>query len=395
MNWKVIFREKQCCVIIPTYNNAGTVKQVIEDVKQYCEEIIVVNDGATDNSKEILDEIEGIDLITFEKNRGKGTALRKAFKHAFSRGFQYVITLDSDGQHYAKDLPHFLNKLETEPNTIIIGSRNMTQENVPGTSSFGNKFSNFWFFFETGINLPDTQSGYRLYPLKPLSKIWLITWRYEFEVEVLVRAAWNHVKVICIPIDVYYPPKDERITHFRKGPDFTRISVLNSVLVIFALLWYKPRDFVMNFPERAKKFWKDYFIASHESNFRKSASSGFGVFMGILPVWGFQMILAGILAHFMRLNKAIVLVSSNISVPPNIPWILYCSMKTGKLLMGDKGVDLAFSWHITLNMVKVYFVQFVVGSSVFAAIMGLLIFLITYFLLKGTRREPVAAMENE
>ena len=164
------FDDLKACVIIPTYNNAATLAKVIEDVAQYTNHIIVVNDGSTDNTVEIVNQFPAVQFISYTQNVGKGWVLRKAFRYAIDKGYKYAISIDSDGQHFAKDLCAFINKLEEEPNAVIIGARNMGQASVPGGSSFGNKFSNFWFKVETGITSPDTQSGYRLYPLEPLKK---------------------------------------------------------------------------------------------------------------------------------------------------------------------------------------------------------------------------------
>lgn len=383
------FDTDKVCVVLPTYNNAGTVLQVIQDLRTYTSNIIVVNDGSTDSTRELLSTCEGIVVHHFDKNQGKGTALRYAFKKAFSLGYKYAITIDSDGQHYAKDLVHFLDALQNEPNAIIIGSRNMTQENVPGTSSFGNKFSNFWFTLETGIEVPDTQSGYRLYPLEAISRLFLFTWRYEFEVEVIVKAAWNGVKVLCIPIEVYYPPKDERITHFRKGPDFTRISFLNAYLVIMAFIWYKPRNFFLHFRSNIKSFWENQIIASHESNHIKAASIGFGLFMGIFPAWGAQMLIAGFLAHFMKLNKVVVLAASNISIPINIPWIIFCSLLCGKWILGNPLIEFSVVKDIREAGIQVLFTkygfEYFLGAIVFASILGVLGYIISRFTLSAIR----------
>ena len=161
------FNVHRACVIIPTYNNAATLGRVIEDVALFTHNIVVVNDGSTDNTIDIVQGFAFVKLITYDQNVGKGWALRKAFSYAFEAGYQFAISIDSDGQHFASDLPVFLNKLAETPNAVIIGSRNMNQASVPGGSSFGHKFSNFWFKVETGISCPDTQSGYRLYPLAP------------------------------------------------------------------------------------------------------------------------------------------------------------------------------------------------------------------------------------
>jgi hypothetical protein len=118
----------------------------------------------------------------------------------------------------------------------------MDQASVPGKSSCGHKFSNFWFKVETGKKLSDTQSGYRLYPIHRLQNIRFITRKFEFEIEVLVRASWAGVEMTEVPVRVFYAEKETRISHFRPFRDFSRISVLNTVLVLIAFLYIRPRD---------------------------------------------------------------------------------------------------------------------------------------------------------
>lgn len=370
-------------IVIPTYNNDKTLKTGIENCKEFCDDIIVVNDGSTDNTRQILDEM-GKTVVCghLPQNKGKGFALRTAFAKAAELGFRHVITLDSDGQHKASDLPTFYEAIEKEENAIYIGSRQMNQENVPGSSSFGNKFSNFWFRLETGINVPDTQSGYRSYPIHLLKNVHWFTNRYEFEIEVLVRSAWKGVHIIPVPIDVYYPPKEERITHFRKFPDFTRISILNSVLVIITFLWIKPRNFVRALSwANIKKFWYKYFVAGHESNMTKALSVGFGLAMGVLPIWGFQIIAIVALAHVLKLNKAMSLIFSHISLPPFIPWIVLLSMKIGHTVLGDTGKLIDFSQKWTIELAKNHLAQYLVGSILLAVILAIMGFVISFILL--------------
>jgi glycosyltransferase involved in cell wall biosynthesis len=240
---------KKVCVIIPTYNNHKTLKRVIDGVLHYTTNVIVVNDGSTDTTSEIINSYSTIDSISILKNQGKGNALRLGFKKAIESGFHYAITIDSDGQHFPDDIPVFLEELDkNDSNILLIGSRNMNQEGVPKKSSFGNKFSNFWFWFETGIQLEDTQSGYRLYPLLNIPKKYF-TKKFEFEIEVIVRSAWKGSIVKDIPVKILYDPS-ERVTHFRPFKDFTRISILNTVLVLITLLYIKPRDFFRSFQKK-------------------------------------------------------------------------------------------------------------------------------------------------
>jgi len=230
----------QCCVIIPTYNNARTLQAVIDDVLQYVGDVIVVNDGATDATSDILASNSEVTVIEYYPNHGKGYALKKGFKCAANKGFRCAITIDSDGQHLASDIGIFLDKIQQYPDSLIVGSRLLRQANMPGGNTFANKFSNFWYRLQTGINLPDTQSGFRLYPLDKMTRMYFITNRYESELEILVRAAWKGINVTTVPISVYYPPREERISHFRPFVDFFRISILNTFLTIIALVVVYP-----------------------------------------------------------------------------------------------------------------------------------------------------------
>jgi glycosyltransferase involved in cell wall biosynthesis len=238
------FEKHNCCVLIPTYNNAGTLEKTIHSVLAYTNRIIVVNDGSTDDTRNILAGMSGLQTISFDVNKGKGMALRAGFRKAEAMGFDYAITIDSDGQHFADDIPLFFEKLEQVPGALIVGARNMTGETIPGKSSFGHKISNFWFRIETGISLPDTQSGFRMYPVRQLHGLKFFTTKYEFEVEVLVKAAWNGITVVSVPIKVFYAKGKERVTHFRPLTDFTRVGLLHTWLVILTALWFFPRRFL-------------------------------------------------------------------------------------------------------------------------------------------------------
>ncbi len=232
--------DRGICVIIPTFNNAGTIAAVVGDALIECKDVIVVNDGSTDNTSTILHAINGITLVEYEKNRGKGYALKTGFKRALQMGFAYAITLDGDGQHYPSDIQAFLKANQQHPGALIIGSRKLDGVERSKGSSFANKFSNFWFYIQTGRRLSDTQTGYRLYPLKKLYGLGLLTSRYEAELELLVFASWHGVELHPIDINVYYPPQEQRVSHFRPGKDFARISVLNTVLCFLAIVYGLP-----------------------------------------------------------------------------------------------------------------------------------------------------------
>lgn len=379
-------KENKIVVVIPVYNNVSTIAAVISDVRKYVEDVWVVNDGSTDSTLDVLSGIEGIHILSYNQNRGKGYALRLAIKETHKAGFRYMISMDADGQHYATDIPHFIEEIEKYPDSLLVGARNLNADNMPGKNSFANKFSNFWYRVETLQKLSDTQSGFRLYPLTLLHKVNFITNRYEFEVEVLVRSAWRGVRVANIPISVYYPPKEERVSHFKPAKDFTRISILNTCLVLVALLVYYPYVFFKSLSiKNIKCFFNKYVFNSTDSNVKMSASIALGVFCGIIPIWGYQLVFAGVSAHLLKLNKVVAMISSNISIPPMIPFILYGSLVLGGIFFDNPlWIDIH---QVSFQTVAEALLQYVVGSVMLAIIAFLVVFLSTLCIFSFTRHK--------
>ena len=234
------------CTVIPTYNNARTVADIVRRTLAVCPHVIVVNDGSTDNTLDALSPLAaGIQLITYTRNRGKGHALRLGLEAARTAGYDAAVTIDSDGQHSPEEIPTLAAAASTDA-TLVVGSRwqavgkadNMPQ-GMPAGNTFANRFSNFWFRLQTGISLPDTQTGFRLYPLRHLPCLGLLTARYESELELLVFSAWRGVRIVPVGISVVYP--EDRVSHFRPFHDFFRISLLNTGLCLLALVYGYPR----------------------------------------------------------------------------------------------------------------------------------------------------------
>lgn len=384
-----------CCVMIPTYNNAATLLSVIDGVRKYCADIIVVNDGCTDGTAELLKSCTGIDVLEFSRNKGKGIALKRGFKYAQKKGFTYALTIDSDGQHMPEDIEKFVDKIERHPGCIVIGARNMTVDNVPKKSSFGRKFSNFWFRFETGKKVPDTQSGYRLYPLAEVNKNWYLTGRYEFEIEVLVRCSWRGVKICSVPVKVWYAPQGERVSHFKPFYDFTRVSILNILLVLITLLLIKPFNFIKALNRKnIKEFFTKHVLNPDETNMRKTVSVMVGVFLGIIPIWGWQIAAAVVISMVFKLNRMMTIVSSNISIPPMIPLVVYGSYLMGGIFIKEDAVKFDYDPGITLEYISRNFLQYLVGSIVLAFAAALILGLITYVLLVIFRKDPTSGVSS-
>ena len=224
------------CAVIPTYNNGRTVAGVVQGVLRQGLPVLVVDDGSTDQTSEALKGLD-IKVLRHETNLGKGRALKTGLEEARRLGFRFALTIDADGQHDPGDIPALLEAAASR--TLVVGSRNIAAEGMSSGSTFANRFSNFWFTVQTLRKLPDTQTGFRVYPLEDLPSLKLLTARYEAELTLLVFSAWKGLKLVPVPVRVYYP--ENRVSHFRPFADFFRISVLNTVLCVLALVYGYPR----------------------------------------------------------------------------------------------------------------------------------------------------------
>lgn len=233
--------DNKICIVIPTFNNEKTIASIIKRTLRFTYQIIIIDDGCTDHTHEQLSPyLDKITIIKNKRNRGKGYALKIGLTKAQTMGYRYAITLDADGQHYPEDIPLFIEEIKKYPDALIIGSRTLQNKNMSKNSTFANRLSNFWFYIQTGKRLPDTQTGFRLYPLQKIKYLKLLTTKYEAELELLVFSAWHDITIQPISIHVYYPPKSERVSHFRPFTDFARISILNTLLCIATVIYGVP-----------------------------------------------------------------------------------------------------------------------------------------------------------
>jgi glycosyltransferase involved in cell wall biosynthesis len=205
---------------------------VIEQALLFGFPVFVVNDGSTDNTPEVINGIKGITVLHHKTNLGKGAALKTGFKAAAAVA-DWAITVDADGQHNPREARRLLESLPNHTKAIVVGVRSgMDGVNVPWTSRFGRLFSNFWVYVSGGPWLKDTQSGFRIYPLPEIAHLKTSGQRYQFEVEVLVKANWSRIPVIEVPISVRYAPGNKRVSHFKPWLDFLRNSTTFTRLIV-------------------------------------------------------------------------------------------------------------------------------------------------------------------
>jgi len=218
-------------ILIPVYNHADRIEAVIAGARTLGFPLCVVDDGSTDAAATILAEQKKMTVLRHGKNLGKGAALLTGFA-ALADKVDWAVTLDADGQHDPADIPALIAAIPPGSRPIVIGRREgMDAEDVPWTSRFGRGFSNFWVRCANGPRLSDTQSGIRIYPLPEVLGLGVRARRFQFEVEVLVRAAWAGIPVIEAPVRVSYQPVGKRVSHFRPFVDFCRNSVTFTRLI--------------------------------------------------------------------------------------------------------------------------------------------------------------------
>jgi glycosyltransferase involved in cell wall biosynthesis len=243
---------RQAAVIIPTYNHGGRVLAVIEDAQRLGLPLIVVDDGSTDDTWRKLTACEGIQALRHRHNRGKGAALITGMRAAAESSARWAVTLDADGQHRATDATRLLAAIPPGRRPVVIGRRRLMAD-APWTSRAGREFSNFWVWVAGAPWLHDTQSGFRLYPLPETLALGVRARRYQFEVEVIAKAAWAGIPIVETPIEVIYQAGAARISHFRPGVDFMRNT--HTFYHLITTRVFTPRLWRRRISGRRRLFW--------------------------------------------------------------------------------------------------------------------------------------------
>ena len=270
------------CVVIPVFNHVTTVGDVVARARAHATAVLVCDDGSTDGSGQAARQA-GAEVLALRRNQGKGAALVALFLEADRRAFRYAVCLDADGQHLPEDLPKLVAAVKADPGALVVGARDLAAAGAPGSSQFGRRFSNFWVWFEAAARVDDSQSGFRAYPLPETLQVAGRRRRYDFEVEVLLRAAWAGVPVRSTPIGVLYPA--DRVTHFRPFADNVRISLLNTVTCLRLLLPWPLAPLVHDVPARpglsllAVRRW---FWLGHTGPFARLTTAALGAAPGAL-----------------------------------------------------------------------------------------------------------------
>lgn len=372
---------------VPVFNNKNTVKDIVSGCRSILKNVVVVDDGSTDTDIAALLSDLGVVVLRHNKNMGKGQTILTASKHIETHGGLYMITIDADGQHNPKDLEKFIPLLNEDAPGIIIGCRNFNTENVPSKSRFGRKFANFWLRVETGIYVDDCQSGFRAYPVKYLNQLKCRGSHYDFEAEVLAKAAWAGLQLKTVDVDVSYPKPEHRISSFRPFLDNLRISHSHAKLVGRRLLpWGHKRlveqkkiDFkILRNPGKLFKM----LLTENATPEGLAMAAAVGAFFAILPLLFIHTVIIIYVSTRLNLNKVVSVNVQHFFMPPFVPAI--CIELGYYLRHGYWLTDLSFETVFSQFSDRLF--EWVLGSLVIAPVgavlMGGIIFTVAAKLKK-------------
>lgn len=384
--------------VLPTYNNARTLCDVLTCVVESGLAMVVVNDGCTDDTAEVLSAWAAahpqadLKVLAHRHNRGKAAALRTGFKSAIAAGFTHALTLDTDGQHDPRYIPALLERSAGAPEAYVLGVRDDRHPDYPARSRTGRRISNLFIRLESGLKVRDSQCGMRVYPMELVRTVPVRAGRFGYETEVITRAAWAGCPIVEVPINTRYLPQGERVSHFRPVLDTLRAVSMHVRLIFRAIAPVPHRRYRPGGRRPARRLsahgllnWMNPLRAWREmrrgdlDHTEIAAALSLGVFVANLPVYPFQTVLALYLARRLHLNPLAVLVGSQASMPPITALLIAAAICVGHLLLHhalpawpDYHTARA-AWH---TLARPFFIDWLVGAPVVGLLMAAVVFLI-------------------
>ena len=417
------------CVIAPTFNNAGTLRAVLDGLREHAAAmpVVVVDDGSNDGTAEVLaawgERGGGRFVMRHTANRGKAEALRTGFAHAVAAGFSHAATIDTDGQLDPNDLPRLLAAAETHRDALVLGERDAAASGMPLRSRLGRWASNAMVRLHSGARVTDSQCGYRVYPLAAVAALRVGGGRYEYETAWLVRAAWAGVPILGVPVRCVYsieavpdasslPERrssasackesidasyaTERVTHYRVLRDTGRAIWLHFWLLHRSLVPWPVRRLhpvevtptSVGTGTLAARFWRWISPARAWASVKRdpagrrrfAAAIGVGAFIGNTPLFGLHTPLCLLFARILRLPPVPVVAGAHVTTPPLGPVLIALALAVGHVVL--RGRPPAWSsydpaeqgwWELVTHTLA----EWVVGSVIVGAGCGAVLYAVT------------------
>jgi len=377
-------------ITIPLYNHAATAGKIASEAASLHKNVLIVDDGSTDGGFDKVKDLP-VNIIRFQKNKGKGSAIIAAASWAKNNGFSHIVTIDADGQHFPSDIEKLLSAAKEQSSSIIIGKRNFDSETIPKASKFGRKFSGFWAKVQTGKTIVDIQSGFRVYPVEIFDKYKIFTRRFTFEVEIIIKAVWAGFDVKETEIGVHYPKnRAERVSHFSFIKDNARLGVLNTYLTLRSMLPIAHRKFIKDDKGDLVSINPFKVVAeqlkSDNNPLHLGISAAWGSLLGALALPGIRSIFLIIGAGWFNLNRAVVFSVDKLAMPPFIPFVC---IEVGYFLRHGKFLT-EISWQIVgtqfLQRVWEWILGSLIVAPIFALIVGSIVFTIGQIMKFGAKK---------
>ncbi|NVN97888.1 MAG: DUF2062 domain-containing protein [Geobacteraceae bacterium] len=390
--------ESYLWAVLPVYNNCETVRDIAIRCRAILKNVVVVDDGSTDKDiKALLSELD-VKVLVHPLNMGKGEAIRTASRYVEDQGGSYIITVDTDGQHLPEDISKFIPVILQDDHSIVVGSRDFTTENVPSSSKFGRSFANFWLLVETGIKIDDCQSGFRAYPVRYLNQIRIRGDHYDFEAEILARAAWAGLNLKSVDIEVIYPKPEERVSSFNPFLDNLRLTHTHALLFGRRLLPIpskklvrKERNFDLSLLRHPLKVLK-ILLKENATPEGLALSAAVGLFIAVLPIFFLHTWVILYFSQRLSLNKIVSLNIQHLAMPPFVPAL--CISMGYYMRNGQWLTELSFATVFREFSSRLY--EWFLGSLIVAPLSAVLVWGIVYFAannLKKIRQQNVQSKE--
>jgi len=403
-------------VIAPTYNNAGTLADILHRLAAQDLAVITVNDGSTDATPAVLADWTACRgpgsperyIVTHPANRGKAAALRSGFALAAELGYTHALSIDTDGQLSPEQAPEMFKLARANPEALVLGVRDASAGDYPARSRLGRRSANLLIFMECGLRVADSQCGLRVYPLAMPELHQCRAGRYGFETEIIVRAGWAGRSIAEMPVRCTYFSGERRVSHFRPWVDSLRAAWMHLRLVGRRLLPMKSAANRTELPSPAEPLWRRVlnWLSPREAwrqlrqdrpeGAKRTAAAGglaIGAFIGCLPTYGAHALLALYAAKRLNLNPLAMVLGTQVAFPPLGILIAIAAVgighivRFGRIPPPEDFAPLWEGWAGILQLGGWFFIDWAIGSIVVGVIVMFLVFFIADALL---RRLPVA-----